>query len=76
MKIDIEKLKGEFIKGYRIGSASFYVAFKNFSMLEKKVFPQERASWSDLWCQEDIKFESFIRDKSELQVLSNKYFFV
>lgn len=76
IKADIEKLKGEFVKGYRPESACFYMALKNFSMLEREVLHEERAGWSDLWREEDMKFESFIQGRLELHALSNRYFFI
>ena len=40
-RYDVEKLKGEFVTGYRLGSACFYVSLKSFSLVEKHVQPTD-----------------------------------
>lgn len=76
LKSDVDKLKGEFVNGYRPGSACFYVALKNFSLMEKDVASSERAAWSDLWKEEDRLFEEMMKTRPEYAAFSNKYFFV
>ena len=44
---DVEKLKAEFVTGYRPGSACFYVFLKSFSLAEKHVQPTNSQSWSE-----------------------------
>ena len=41
---DVEKLKAEFVTGYRPGSACFYVSLRSFSLAEKHVQPANRDS--------------------------------
>ena len=76
LKADVEKLKGEFLTGYRPGSSCFYVALRNFSLFEKEVLPGERASWSPLWQEEDRKFEALLASRPEYASFRNKYFHV
>lgn len=76
LKSDVDKLKGEFVNGYRPGSACFYVALKNFALMEKDVASSERAAWSDLWKEEDRLFEEMMKTRPEYAAFSNKYFFV
>ena len=44
--VDIEKLKVDFVHGYRLGVAVFYVSTTNFIGLEKEVQMEERTSWN------------------------------
>ena len=47
LRFDVEKLKAEFVIGYRPRSACFYVSLKSFSLVEKHVQPADRESWSE-----------------------------
>ena len=76
LKSDVDKLKGEFVNGYRPGSACFYVALKNFGLMEKEVASGDRAAWSDLWKEEDRLFEEMLKTRPEFAAFSNKYFFI
>ena len=73
---DVEKLKAEFVTGYRPGSACFYVLLKSFSLAEKHVQPADRQSWSEQWQVEDRKFEALLSTRPEFAAFSNKFFFV
>ena len=76
LAIDIEKMKADFIHGYRPGAAVFYVSTSNFTDTERLVTADERAAWGPHWCQKDREFEEFLLGDLELRSLSNKYFFV
>ena len=76
LQFDVEKLKAEFIMGYRPGSACFYVFLKSFSFVEKHVEPTHRESWFEQWQQEDQKFEALLSSRQEFAAFSNKFFFV
>ena len=76
LAIDIEKMKADFIHGYRPGAAVFYVSTLNFTDTERLVTADERAAWGPHWCQRDREFEEFLLRDPELRSLSNKYFFV
>ena len=41
LRSDVEKLKAEFVTGYRPGSACFYVSLKSFSLIKKHVQPAD-----------------------------------
>ena len=62
---DVEKLKAEFVMGYRPGSACFYVSLKSFSLAEKHVQPANCQSWSEQWQLEDRKFEALLSTRPE-----------
>jgi len=76
LKSDVDKLKGEFVNGYRPGAACFYVALKNFALMEKDVASSDRVAWSDLWKEEDRLFEEMLKTRPEFAVFSNKYFYI
>ena len=76
LAIDIEKMKADFIHGYRLGVAAFYVSTTNFMDTKRLVTADERAAWGPHWHQRDWKFEEFLLGDPELRSLSNKYFFV
>ena len=76
LRSDVEKLKAEFVTGYRPGSACFYVSLKSLSLAEKHVQPTDRQSWSEQWQVEDRKFEALLSTRPEFAAFSNKFFFV
>ena len=49
LEIDIQKLRSEFMMGYKRGGPVFYVALRNFSMEEGVVTDAMRKGWSKLW---------------------------
>ena len=76
LRSDVEKLKAEFVTGYRPRSTCFYVSLKSFSLIEKHVQPADRESWSTQWQQVDRKFEALLSSRPEFATFSNKFFFV
>ena len=74
--VDIEKKKADFIHGYRPGAAIFYVSTTDFGGLERVVTDSDRQSWDRLWRRRDEEFEYFLGLHSELESLSNKFFFI
>ena len=73
---DVEKLKAEFVTGYRPRSVCFYVSLKSFSLIKKHVQATDRESWSEQWQVEDRKFEELLSSRPEFAAFSNKFFFV
>ena len=69
-------MKADFIHGYRLGSAVFYVSTTNFMDYERLVMDNDKAAWSPHWRQRDKEFEEFLQADPKLRPLSNKYFFV
>ena len=47
LAVDIEKMKADFIHGYRPGAAIFYVSTTDFGGLERVVTDADRQSWDD-----------------------------
>ena len=45
LTVDIEKLKADFVHGYRPRAAVFYVSTTNFQGSERKVMQEEHSSW-------------------------------
>ena len=76
LRSDVEKLKAEFVTGYRPGSACFYVSLKIFSLAENHVQSNDRQFWSEQWQVEDRKFEALLSTRPEFAAFSNKFFFV
>ena len=73
---DIEKMKADFVHGYRPGAAVFYVSTTNFGGEERFVTNVDRLSWDVHWQRRDDEFESFLSLHNELHELSNKFFFI
>ena len=76
LAIDIEKMKADFIHGYKPKAAIFYVSTTNFLDNEQLVTTDKRSAWGPHWHQRDWKFEEFLLGNLKLRSLSNKYFFV
>ena len=57
LSIDIKKLKADFIHGYRVGAAVFYVLITNFQGLERLVTDSDREGWDANWIRKDKEFE-------------------
>ena len=70
------KLQADFIHGYRIGAAIFYVSFTNEHGQEQDVIAADGLEWNDHWKSQDAEFEKFLQSNNELKALSNKFFFV
>ena len=71
---DLEKMKVDFVLGYRASAAVFYVSTQNFEGYEQVVEDADWLSWSPHWRQRDCEFEHVIRMDLVLHVLSNKFF--
>ena len=76
LAVDIEKMKEDFIHGYKPGAAVFYVSTTDFGGLERVVTDSDRQSWDRLWRRRDEEFEYFLGLHFELESLSNKFFFI
>ena len=74
--VDIEKMKADFVHGYRPGAAVFYVSTTDFSGIERAVTNADRKAWDAQWQKRDKEFERFLGSNSSLKKLSNKYFFI
>ena len=72
---DIEKMKADFVHGYRPRVVVFYVSTTDFGGEEQLVTDADRLSWDMHWQIRDDEFESFLSLHSELHELSNKFFF-
>ena len=53
--VDIEKLKADFVHGYRLGAAVFYVSIMNFVGSEREVLSEDRALWDRHWQRSGCK---------------------
>lgn len=73
---DIEKLKAEFVNGYKRGGACFYVALKSYKLQTQEVTDEERSNWSPIWKNVDKAFEESLKLSLGLQKFSNKKFYV
>jgi hypothetical protein len=73
---DIEKLKAEFVNGYKRGGPCFYVALKSYKLETQEVTDEERSKWSPNWKAEDNKFEDSLKLSPELMKFSNKKFYI
>ena len=69
-------MQANFIHGYRRGAAIFYAPTIEFGGLERVVTDANRQLWDKLWRKRDEEFEYFLGLYSELQTLSNKFFFI
>ena len=76
LAIDIEKMKADFVHGYRPGAAVFYVSTTDFSSIERTMTNTDRNAWDAQWQKQDKEFERFLSSDSSLKKLSNKYFFI
>ena len=74
LAIDIEKIKADFIHGYR--AAVFYISTTNIQGNSRDVTDDDRLSWNSHWRWKDMEFEQFLQFDPELQFLSNKMFYV
>ena len=74
--VDIEKLKVDFVHGYRPGAAMFYVSITNFVGSEQEVLSEDSALWDWHWQRRHREFEAFLQADPDLRFLSNKFFFV
>jgi hypothetical protein len=73
---DIMKLQADFIHGYRVGAAVFYVSLTDEHGQEQDVTATDRLEWNDHWRSQDAEFEKFLQSDNELKALSNMFFFV
>ena len=71
LAMDIEKMKADFIHGYRLGAAVFYVSTTNIQRNERSVSDEDRKSWNAHWRKKNAKFEEFVNADPELRFLSN-----
>ena len=76
LTVDIEKLKVDFVHGYRPWVVVFYVSTTNFQRSERDVMQEERGSWDRHWQKQDKEFEAFLNADHDLKFLSNKYFYI
>ena len=76
LAVDIEKLKADFVHGYHLGAAMFYVSITNFVGSEREVLSEDRVLWDRHWQRRDREFEAFLQADPDLRFLSNKFFFV
>ena len=76
LQINIDKMKVDFIHGYRPGAAVFNVSTTNFVGQERMVFEEDRSDWSPNWQWREREFERLISKDKDLKVLSNRMFFV
>ena len=57
LAMDIEKMKADFIHGYRPGAAVFYVSTTNIQGTERSVSDEDRMSWNAHWRRKNVEFE-------------------
>ena len=74
LAVDIEKMKVDFIHGYRPSVAVFYVSTIDFSGMERFVTDANRKTWNKQWRRHNQEFEDFLGLHPELHSLSNKFF--
>ena len=49
LAVDIEKMKADFVHGYHLGAAVFYVSTIDFSGNERTVMNADRNAWDAQW---------------------------
>ena len=76
LEIDIQKLRSEFMMGYKRGGLVFYVALRNFNMEEGIVTDEMRKGWSKLWQKAEREFKSILNTSPYLKKFSNRMFYV
>ena len=76
LAVDIEKMKVDFIHGYRPGAAVFYMSTIDFTGKERVVTDSDRQSWDRQWKRQNQEFEDFLGLHPALHSLSNKFFFI
>ena len=76
LAMDIEKMKADFIHGYRPGAIVFYVSTTNIQGTEQSVSDEDHMSWNAHWRRKNVEFEEFLNADPELRFLSNKMFYV
>ena len=76
LAVDIEKMKADFIHGYRPGAAVFYMSTIDFTSVERFVTDSDRQNWDRQWKRRNQEFEDFLGLHPELHSLSNKFFFI
>ena len=74
--VDIEKMKADFIHGYRPGATVFYVSTTDFTGEERVITDSDRQSWDRQWRRRNQEFEDFFSLHPTLHSLSNKFFFI
>jgi hypothetical protein len=70
------KLQADFVHGYRLGAAVFYVSTTNFEGKHREVTAAERDGWNQYWQSRDREFEEFLQRDPLLYDFSNKFFYV
>ena len=60
LAVDIEKMKADFIHGYCLGAAIFYVSTTDFSGIERFVTNADRKTWDKKWRRHNQEFEDFL----------------
>jgi hypothetical protein len=70
------KLQADFVHGYRLGAAVFYVSTTNFEGKHREVTAAERDGWNQYWQSRDREFEEFLQRDPLLCDFSNKFFYV
>ena len=76
MDPDVERLRGEFVNGYKRGGPSFYVSTTSYNLQEMEVTDAIQQSWSPLWQEQDKIFEDRLSRVPALERFSKKMFFV
>ena len=76
LAIDIEKMKADFIHGYRSGAALLNMSTTNIQGSEQTVFDEDRLSWNAFWRRNNSHLEEFFNADPELRCLSNKMFYI
>ena len=69
LAVDIEKLKADFVHGYRPSAAVFYVSITNFVGSEREVLSEDCALWDRHWQRQDWEFEAFLQADPDLRFL-------
>jgi hypothetical protein len=73
---DIQKLQADFVHGYRVGAAVFYVSLTNERGEGSLVSDVDRANWDEHWRTRDREFEDFLKADKDLCFMSNRVFYV
>jgi hypothetical protein len=73
---DIQKLQADFVHGYRVGAAMFYVSLTNEKGEGRMVTDEDQATWNVYWKTRDREFEAFLQSNDDLKFVSNRMFFV
>jgi hypothetical protein len=73
---DILKLQADFVHGYQVRAAIFYVSLTDEHGRKFDIIANDRAQWNQHWQQQDHEFEESLFSDPYLKALSYKFLYV